>query len=158
MHLNIATKVKNAQKGESPALLQASWEVDWRWLSPVQAYLRASWTRETISAFFWWPPSHEQRKDGPEQWYAVASPPSPSAVVSAIRLPAANSLLSCDLLFPVCHLRNQMTRAVRTVCKWRAELWEIDRDHLLQESREQVSWQPFLFFSGLFLTKSILTA
>lgn len=113
-------------------------------LEPVQASLRASWAAETIPALVWWLSSRENRKDGPEQWDSVASPPFPSAVASAIRVPATNSLPACDLLFPVCDLGNQMTRAVRTVCQWRAECWEIDRDHLLQESRQQASWQPFL--------------
>lgn len=66
--------------------------------------------------------------------HSFASLPFPSAVVSAIRVSATNSLPACNLLFPICHLRNQMTRAVRPMCKLRAKLWEIARDPLLQES------------------------
>lgn len=119
----------------------------------------AFWTGKTISELFWFvsgDSSYKLRKVCPEQWYtAFVSPHFPSAVTSAIRVPASNSLLTCNLLFLICHLRNQMTRAARTMCKLRAKLWEITEDPL-QNSLQRVSWQPFPFFSELFLSNFLL--
>lgn len=66
--------------------------------------------------------------------HRFASPSFPSAVAAAVRVPATNSLAPRNRLFLIRHLRNQMPRTVRTVCKLRAKLWEIAWDPLLQES------------------------
>lgn len=69
--------------------------------------------------------------------------------------PATNSLPTCNLLFLICHLRNQMTRAVRTVCKLRARHREIARVPLLQEIIGGFPGSPF-FSSEFFLPNPLL--
>lgn len=84
-----------------------------------------------------------------------ASPALLSAIASAIRVPATNSLPTCNLLFLICHLRNQMTRAVRTVCKLRARHWKIARIPLLQEIIGGFPGSHF-FSSEFFLSNPLL--
>lgn len=125
------------------------------WTSSCPWPHRTFWI-ETISEVFWFmsgESSYKLREVCPEQWYtAFVSLRFPSAVTSAIRVPASNSFPTCNLMFLICHLRNQMTRAVRTMCKLRSKLWKITEDPLLQSSLQQVSWQSFPFFSDLFFS------
>lgn len=70
-----------------------------------------------------------------EPCYPAVSPAFLSAVASAVRCACREPPFAYTLLFLICHVRNQMTRAVRTVCKLKATFWEIARDPPSQEYR-----------------------
>lgn len=88
--------------------------------------------------------------------HSFSCPLFSSAVASAILLSATNSIPTCNLLFLICHRRNQMAGVVRMLYKWRARLWEIARDPILQQCLLQVSWQLFPFFSGCTLSNPLV--